>query len=115
MRRPQITADAVTTLSGFDAARTPPGFKLTLSSDKFARAVYLSMPNYPGFFSDNYFDLIPGQKVEVEFRAGAAIALSDFRKQLKIRTMADAFEVVPSQPAGASPPSQPESCADCPN
>ena len=67
------------------------GFKMTLSADKFARGVYLSLPDHAGFFVDNYFDLIPGQKVEVEFRAGAAIALSDFRSQLKIRTMADAF------------------------
>jgi beta-mannosidase len=51
----------------------------------------LSAPNYTGFFADNYFDLIPGQKVEVNYQTAAAIALSDFRKQLKIRTMADAF------------------------
>jgi beta-mannosidase len=80
--RPQIT---------FDVVPMRGGFKVTLSADKFARAVYLSVPNYAGFFADNYFDLIPGQKVEVEFRTGAAIALSDFRSNLKIRNMADAF------------------------
>ena len=84
--RPQISIDVVPVRGGF-----PSGFKVTLSADKFARAVYLSAPDYAGFFSDNYFDLIPGQKVEVQFRTDAAIALSDFRKQLKIRTMADAF------------------------
>jgi beta-mannosidase len=80
--RPQIKTDVVPVRGGFT---------VTLSADKFARAVYLSAPNYTGFFADNYFDLIPGQKVEVEFRTGAAIALSDFRNKLKIRTMADAF------------------------
>jgi len=70
---------------------TRTGFKITLSSDKVARAVYLSAPNYTGFFADNYFDLIPGRKVEVEFRTSVAIGLSEFRNQLKIRTMADAF------------------------
>jgi beta-mannosidase len=80
--RPQINAD-VLPMRG--------GFKITLSADKFARAVYLSAPNYPGVFAENYFDLIPGQKVEVVFRTATAIALSDFRKQLKIRSMADAF------------------------
>ena len=39
------------------------GFKITLSAEKFARAVYLSLPNYQGFFEDNYFDLMPGEKV----------------------------------------------------
>jgi beta-mannosidase len=67
------------------------GFRITLSADKFARAVYLSAPGHAGLFSDNYFDLIPGEKVEVEFRTGAAIGLREFRNQLKIRTMIDAF------------------------
>ncbi|HWN08646.1 MAG TPA: glycoside hydrolase family 2 protein [Pyrinomonadaceae bacterium] len=80
--RPQIAAD-VTRVAG--------GFRLTLSADKFARAVYLSTQNYPGSFTDNYFDLIPGRKVEVEYRTGAPIARNNFRRQLKIRSMADAF------------------------
>jgi len=83
---PQITADAV---------RTPTGFKVTLSSDKFARAVYLSTGSSAGkligFFTDNYFDLIPGRTVGVEFRTDAAIPAVEFRDQLKIRSMVDAF------------------------
>jgi hypothetical protein len=58
----------------------------------------LSAPNYAGFFRDNYFDLIPGQKVEVQFRTRAGIRLSDFRNKLKVRTMADAF-LLPDLPA----------------
>ncbi len=80
--RPQITTDVVPMRGGF---------KVTLSADKFARAVYLSSPNHAGFFEDNYFDLIPGKKIEVEFRTGGAIPLNDFRSQLKVRSMADAF------------------------
>jgi beta-mannosidase len=80
--RPQISAEVVAMRSGV---------KITLSADKFARAVYLSAPNYAGFFADNYFDLIPGQKVEVEFRTGGTIALNDFRRQFKVRSMSDAF------------------------
>ncbi len=82
MPKPQIEANA---------APERGGFKITLSADTFARTVYLSAPDYAGFFADNYFDLIPGRKVEVEFRTAKAIALSDFRKQLKVRSMADAF------------------------
>ncbi|MCU1267805.1 MAG: beta-galactosidase/beta-glucuronidase [Acidobacteria bacterium] len=69
----------------------PGGFKITLSADRFARAVYLSVPGYSGFFVDNYFDLIPGRKVEVEFRTRATIATGDFQNKLKIRSMADSF------------------------
>ena len=62
--RPQIQTD-VKPVRG--------GFRITLSADKFARAVYLSAPGHEGFFSDNYFDLLPGEKVEVEFRTKAAV------------------------------------------
>jgi len=82
MPTPQIEANA---------APVRGGFKITLSADKFARAVYLSAPDSSGFFADNYFDLIPGRKVEVEFRTAKPVSLSDFRKQLKVRSMADAF------------------------
>jgi beta-mannosidase len=80
--RPLISAQAV---------RTPAGSRITLSSDKLARAVYLSAPNYAGFFVDNYFDLIPGRKVEVEFRGNGPVNLADFQKRLTIRSLADAF------------------------
>ena len=66
------------------------GFKLKVSTDKFARAVYLSSP-YPGSFVDNYFDLIPGRTVEVEFRAAKSVPLDQFQKYLKIRSLMDAF------------------------
>ncbi len=67
------------------------GFNVSLSAEKFARAVYLSTPNHNGFFVDNYFDLIPGEKVDVKFRTATAIALKDFRSDLRVRSMADAF------------------------
>ncbi|HBB97186.1 MAG TPA: hypothetical protein DC054_17550 [Blastocatellia bacterium] len=80
--RPQISAESV---------RTRTGFRVTLSSDELARAVYLAAPNYAGFFEDNYFDLIPGRKVEVEFRTRGPVSLGDFQKHLSIRSLADAF------------------------
>ena len=66
------------------------GFKLKVSTDKFARAVYLSTP-YEGSFVDNYFDLIPGRPVEVEFRTTKSVSLDQFRQQLKLRSLVDAF------------------------
>ncbi len=76
---------------GTEVLRTRRGFKVTLTADKFARAVYLSLANGDGFFSDNYFDLLPGQKVEVEFRPNGRMTLADFRARLKVRSMKDAF------------------------
>jgi len=80
--RPRISSEAV---------RMRTGFRIILSSDKLARAVYLSAPNYAGAFVDNYFDLIPGRKVEVEFCTGSPVNLADFKKRLSIRSLADAF------------------------
>ena len=80
--RPQISAQAVPTRVGF---------RITLSSDKLARTVYLSAPDQKGFFVDNYFDLIPGRKVEVEYRTREAARVVDFQKNLRIRSLVDAF------------------------
>jgi beta-mannosidase len=74
-----------------NAVQTRNGFRLTLSSDKFARDVYLSSEAAEGFFSDNYFDLIPGRAVEVEFRTTRRLKVEEFRKGLKVRSLVDAF------------------------
>ena len=76
---------------GTEIVRTRRGFKVALTADKFARAVYLSLASGDGFFSDNYFDLLPGQKVEVEFRPRGPMTLADLRSRLRVRSMKDAF------------------------
>jgi beta-mannosidase len=74
----------------FEAARVRNGYKITLTTDKLAKAVYLSTKT-DGFFSDNYFDLLPGKPLQVEFRTRLNIPLEEFRNQLKIRSLKDAF------------------------
>jgi beta-mannosidase len=69
---------------------TTSGFKIALSSDKLAKSVYLSGFT-EGFFSDNYFNLIPGKPVEIEFRTKQKQSADEFRKSLKIRSLVDAF------------------------
>jgi beta-mannosidase len=66
------------------------GFKVALSTDKFAKDVYLSGFT-ESFFSDNYFNLIPGKKVEIEFRTSEKMSLDEFRRKLKLRSLVDAF------------------------
>lgn len=67
------------------------GFLITLTTNEFARDVYLSLSQGDGFFSDNYFDLIPGRKVEVEFTSRRRIKLDELKRNLKIRSLVDAF------------------------
>ena len=66
------------------------GFKIAFSTDKLAKSVYLSGFT-DGFFSDNYFNLIPGKTVEIEFRANKKMNPDEFRQKLKVRSLKDAF------------------------
>jgi beta-mannosidase len=72
-------------------AKIPDGYKVTLTTNKLAKSVYLST-NTNGFFSDNYFDLLPDKLLEVEFRTRVNVPLDEFRTQLRIRSLRDAFE-----------------------
>ena len=58
------------------------GYRLVISADKVARGVFLSLDGTDNFFSDNYFDLIPGAKKQVYVKTD--LNEDDFRKQLKI-------------------------------
>jgi beta-mannosidase len=74
-----------------DVLKVRGGYKITLASDKFAQAVYLSLDKYEGFFVDNYFDILPGEKVEVTFYTRKAMPVDVFKKLLSVRTMVDAL------------------------
>lgn len=64
------------------------GYKIELSADKYARYVFLSTENQ-GFFSDNYFNIVPGEKKTVVFKTDKK--LSDFNSQLKIMSLSDTY------------------------
>jgi beta-mannosidase len=82
--KPTITPEII-------AAKEPGKFRLKLSTDKFAKAVYLAVPNHDGFFSDNYFNLAPGREIVVDFRSREPMSVEEFRKRLQIRSVFDAF------------------------
>jgi beta-mannosidase len=64
------------------------GYDVTVKSDAFARGVFLSIEGTDNFFSDNYFDLLPGE--EVTIHVTTSLNKADFDKQLKIEHLADA-------------------------
>ncbi len=68
------------------------GFRVKLSTDKFAKAVYLAVAEHDGFFSDNYFNLAPGREMTVEFRSRVPLTLKEFQERLQIRSVFDAFQ-----------------------
>jgi beta-mannosidase len=63
---------------------------VTVTSDTFARAVWLSLDGRASF-SDNFFDLAPGQSVTVTVRSDRPIPPAELRRALRVRSLADAF------------------------
>ncbi len=84
LSKPTITPQVI-------AAKDRGKFVVKLSTDKFAKAVYLAVPEHDGFFSDNYFNLAPGRDVTVQFRSSAPMTVEEFRKLLQVRSVFDAF------------------------
>ncbi len=80
--RPTITTTITKSISGF---------KITLRSDKLAKSVFLSTDQHEGFFTDNYFHLLPEQTVDVEFQTGEGIELEVFKKDLAVMSLVDAI------------------------
>jgi len=74
-----------------EVTRTRGGFSVKLTTDKFAKAVYLAVAEKDGFFSDNYFNLAPGKEVTVEFHSRGPLSLEQFKERLQIRSVFDAF------------------------
>lgn len=66
------------------------GFEITLQSDKFARAVYLSINGINNFFGDNYFDLLPNKKKVVNVQS--ELSFADFEKQFTIVSLRDCLQ-----------------------
>ena len=61
-----------------------------VSSSVLARDVYLSFGNLDAKVSDNYFDLLPGEAVEIKVTSAAS--LSDLKAQMKVISLMDAFQ-----------------------
>jgi beta-mannosidase len=61
------------------------GYRILLSTDQLAKNVYLDIDEGDGFFRDNFFDLLPAEPVEIEFKCDANIL--DLVNKLKIITI----------------------------
>lgn len=59
-------------------------FVLELTSPKLVKNLYLSLESGDGFFSDNYFDILPGEKAIVSFTPSGNMDLETFKKNLKM-------------------------------
>ena len=64
-------------------------YRLRLSSRVLARSVSVSFGNVDAKVSDDYFDLLPGQPVEI--RVESAATAGELRANLKVVSLTDAF------------------------
>ena len=65
------------------------GYDVKLSSEVFARGVFLSVKGIDNFFSDNYFDLLPKTSRTIHVRC--AKDLDTFKKELEIISLVDTY------------------------
>jgi beta-mannosidase len=64
--------------------RTRGAAVVTLSTERLARAVHLSAEGLEGSFADNFFDLLPGRKVTVNFRSARPVSADELRRRLRV-------------------------------
>jgi len=81
LEKPQIKVTSV---------KTDDGYELTLTSDKFAKDVYLSFDKDKGFFADNYFDLLPGEAKRVILQTNQNI--DNLESKLKVISLVDSYK-----------------------
>jgi beta-mannosidase len=68
--------------------RVEDGYQITLNTNKLAKNIFLSIP-VDGHFSDNYFDLLPGEEKELLFKGSKPI--NSFEKELKVISLKDTY------------------------
>ncbi len=65
------------------------GYRVRVAAKVLARDVYVETGSVDGKVSDNYFDVLPGEVVEIEVKTAAPEA--EFRKALHVMSLTDAF------------------------
>jgi beta-mannosidase len=53
---------------GIGAKKTEDGYELIVKTDRIAKNVFLDTPDGAGHFSENFFDLLPGERKTVELK-----------------------------------------------
>lgn len=74
----------------FDIIPVDSGYRIVLKTDKLAKNLYMSIGDEDGFFSDNYFDLLPWQQAEITLRT--KLSMDRLKQVFKVETLVDAFQ-----------------------
>jgi beta-mannosidase len=71
----------------FTTAQNGNQIDITLKTDVLAKSVYLSFPDNEGFFSDNYFDLMPGEIKKLTFKSTTGVNV--VKQALLVKSLID--------------------------
>jgi len=63
------------------------GFEIEISTKKKKKSVYLSLPNGDDEFSDNFFDVLPNEKVKIKLNT--TLSIKELKSKLIVRTLVD--------------------------
>jgi len=65
------------------------GYTIELTSDRLAKNVFLSIDDINGFFTENYFDILPGETVDVDFIVDERV--DGIAEKIKVTSLVDTF------------------------
>ncbi len=75
-------------------------YRIRVTSPVLARSVYLSFGNLDVKVSDNYFNILPGESVEIT--ATTAASIDELKAQMKVISLTEAFTAAAQPAAGAA-------------
>ncbi|MGQ7869757.1 beta-mannosidase [Sunxiuqinia sp. sy24] len=73
----------------YEIASSEGGYRITIKTDQLAKNLFMTIGDEEGFFSDNYFDLLPGETAEITL--STSIAEDQLKEVFKIQTLDAAF------------------------
>lgn len=71
-------------------SKTNEGYSITLTSKKLAKNVFLSTKDGKGFFTDNFFDLIPGIPIKTHLNIDDSV---DVKKEIQVQSLFDTYNL----------------------
>lgn len=77
----------------FDVTVADGQASVTVSSDAFARSLLIDSPLFDGNLTDNFFDLLPGERVTVTGPVKAGVTAAELRRSLVLRSVGNITEV----------------------
>ncbi|MBL7112529.1 MAG: glycoside hydrolase family 2 protein [Bacteroidales bacterium] len=75
----------------YEIAEGEGGFNLTFTTVNLAKNIYVSADGVEGFFSDNFFDLLPGEEKTIRLSTVEKISSDELNDMLKVVTLVDSY------------------------